>query len=77
LISIAGGFRFDTTKVDASYAACLEVFQEFGLTLESGEFVPEEVPAAIKAYQESLDAAGYQEVLKEAQAQYEAWKTVR
>lgn len=75
--SIASGFRFDTTNVDASYAACQQVFQEFGFALENGGYKPADVDGAIADYQKALDDAGYQDVLKEAQAQYEEWKKVR
>jgi putative aldouronate transport system substrate-binding protein len=75
--SIAAGFRFDSSPVDASYASCQQIFQEFGYTLENGGFAPADVPAAIADYQAALDGAGYQDVLAEAQAQYDAWKAVR
>ncbi len=75
--SIANGFRFDKSNVDAKFAACIQVFNEFGFALENGGYKPEDVPAAIEAYQKALDDAGYQDVLKDAQAQYEEWKKVR
>jgi putative aldouronate transport system substrate-binding protein len=75
--SIADGFRFDTSKVDAEYAACQQVFNEFGFALENGGFAPGDVAGAIKDYQAALDDAGFQKVLAEAQSQYEAWKQVR
>jgi putative aldouronate transport system substrate-binding protein len=75
--SKADGFRFDKSKVDAKYAACQQVFNEFGFSLENGGYKPADVAAAIKKYQAALDDAGYQDVLKEASAQYEEWKKVR
>lgn len=75
--SIANGFRFDKSKVDAKYAACQQVFNEFGFALENGGYKPGDVDKAITDYQKALDNAGYQDVLKEAQQQYETWKSVR
>jgi putative aldouronate transport system substrate-binding protein len=75
--SVAAGFRFDKSSVDAEYSACVQVFNEFGFALENGGFAPDDVPGAIKDYQQALDDAGYQTVLTEAQKQYEEWKTTR
>ncbi len=75
--SVAAGFRFDKSSVDAEYAACVQVFNEFGFALENGGYSPDDVDAAIADYQAALDDAGYQKVLTEAQKQYDAWKAVR
>lgn len=75
--SVACGFRFDNSAVDVKYAACQQVFEEFGRTMELGGYAPADVPAAIVSYQKALDDAGYQDVLAEAQKQYDAWKKVR
>lgn len=75
--SCASGFRFDKTPVEGAYTACTNVFDEFGFVLENGGYKASEVAQAIKDYQAALDEAGYQEVLAEAQAQYEAWKATR
>jgi putative aldouronate transport system substrate-binding protein len=75
--SVAAGFRFDKTNVDAEYSACVQVFNEYGFILENGGFAPADVPDAIQAYQQALDDAGYQKILEEAQKQYEEWKTTR
>lgn len=75
--SIANGFRFDKSNVDAKYAACQQIFNEFGFALENGGISPGDVKGVIADYQNALDGAGYQDVLKEAQTQYEAWKSVR
>ena len=72
--SCAAGFRFDKTPVEASYAACQSVFDQYGFVLENGGVAPEDVQATIDEYQAALDEAGYQEVLAEFQAQYDAWK---
>ncbi|MCR5108544.1 MAG: ABC transporter substrate-binding protein [Lachnospiraceae bacterium] len=73
-VSSAAGFRFDKTPVEASYAACQSVFEEYGFPLENGGIAAADVEATIAAYQEALDAAGYQDVLAEFQSQYDAWK---
>lgn len=72
--SIASGFRFDKTNIESQYAACLNVFDEFGFPLQNGGSNPADVENQIAAYQKALDEAGYQEILKEAQQQYTDWK---
>ena len=74
LTSCAAGFRFYKTPVDAAYTACANLFAQYGFPLENGAIAPEDVDAYIAEYQAALDAAGYQEVLSEFAAQYEAWK---
>lgn len=74
--SPANGFRFDHTSVDAQYTACLNLLNEYGKSLELGAIVPGDVDAQIADYQKALDTAGYQDVLAEAQKQYEEWKGV-
>ena len=72
--SKAAGFRFDKSKVEDKYTACLSVFDQYGFILENGGFSEKEVEGKLAEYQKALDAAGYQDVLKEAQTQYDAWK---
>ncbi|MCQ2081891.1 MAG: ABC transporter substrate-binding protein [Lachnospiraceae bacterium] len=72
--SCAAGFRFDKTPVEASYAACQSVFEQYGFVLENGGVKPADVQSTIDKYQEELDAAGYQDVIAEFQKQYDAWK---
>ncbi len=72
--SCASGFRFDKTKVEAQYAACLNVYDQYGFVLENGGYAVSEIDSIIETYQKALDEAGYQDILKEAQAQYDAWK---
>lgn len=72
--SCAAGFRFDKAPVASQHAACQNVFEEWGYALETGAFAVDDVPAAIEDYQTALDEAGYQDVLAEYTAQYEAWK---
>ena len=72
--SCASGFRFDKTKVEAEYAACLNVYDQYGFVLENGGYASSEIDSIIAEYQKALDEAGYQKILEEAQAQYDAWK---
>jgi len=72
--SCAAGFRFDPSPVEAQYTACMNVFDEYGFILENGGVAPADVESTIEAYQAALDEAGYQDVLAEFTAQYDAWK---
>ena len=72
--SVASGFRFDKTPVEAQYTACGNVYDQYGFVLELGGFPSADVKATIEAYNTALDEAGYQDVLAEFQAQYDAWK---
>ncbi|HCM91908.1 MAG TPA: hypothetical protein DIS78_05015, partial [Lachnospiraceae bacterium] len=72
--SPAAGFRFDKTPVEAQFAACQSVFDEYGFVLENGGVAPGDVESTIEAYQAALDEAGYQDILAEFQSQYNAWK---
>ncbi|MCR5509676.1 MAG: ABC transporter substrate-binding protein [Lachnospiraceae bacterium] len=72
--SPAAGFRFDPSPVEAQYTACMNVFDEYGFILENGGVAAADVESTIEAYQAALDEAGYQDVLAEFTAQYDAWK---
>ncbi len=72
--SVAAGFRFDKSPVEAAYEACKGLFAQYGFPLETGAIAPDDVDAYIAEYQAALDAAGYQDVFAEFTAQYNAWK---
>ncbi len=72
--SCAAGFRFDKSPVEAEYAACQNVFNTYGFSLENGGVPAADVESTIEKYQAALDEAGYQKVLAEFQKQYDAWK---
>jgi len=72
--SVAAGFRFDKTPVEAQYTACANLFEQYGFALENGAVPADAVEDYIAQYQADLDGAGYQDVLAEFQAQYDAWK---
>lgn len=72
--SCAAGFRFNKGPVEAKFKACQNLFDEYGHPLENGAFAVADVDKTIAAYQAALDEAGYQDVLAEFQAQYDAWK---
>ena len=72
--SSAAGFRFDKTDVEAKYTACLNVFDQYGYILENGGYASADIDSTLDEYQAALDEAGYQDVLTEAQTQYNDWK---
>jgi len=73
--SCAAGFRFDKTPVEAQFTACQTVNNEYGFALEHGiAGASSDIDSLIAEYQAALDDAGYQDVLKEFQTQYENWK---
>ncbi|MGN0168937.1 MAG: ABC transporter substrate-binding protein [Acetatifactor sp.] len=72
--SCAAGFRLDKTPVEAQFSACQNVFETYGFPLENGGIASADVEATIAAYQAALDEAGYQDILAEFKAQYDAWK---
>lgn len=73
-VSAAAGFRFDKSAVADKYAACQNVFNEYGFALENGGYSSDSIEDTIAQYQAALDEAGYQDVLAEFQAQYDDWK---
>ncbi|MDE7285191.1 MAG: ABC transporter substrate-binding protein [Lachnospiraceae bacterium] len=73
--SCAAGFRFDATPVEAQYAACNNVFDQYGRVLEVGGYASADVASVIEEYNKALDEAGYQDVLAEFSNQYETWKS--
>ena len=75
--SCAAGFRFDKSDVEAEYSACVNVFDQYGFVLENGGYASADVDSVIDEYQSALDEAGYQDVLKEAQKQYDEWKAAK
>ncbi len=74
VISCANGFQFDKTPVEDKYAACQNVFEQYGFMLENGGVAEADVESTLAAYQAALDEAGFQDVLAEFQSQYDAWK---
>ncbi len=64
------GFTFDTTNVADQVANCNEVWNRYKWELCNGVAEPE---AEIAAMNKELDAAGFQDVLAEAQAQVNAF----
>jgi putative aldouronate transport system substrate-binding protein len=72
--SPAAGFRFDKTPVEDKYTACANLFEQYGFVLENGGVPADQVDDFIAEYQAALDEAGYQDVLAEFTAQYDAWK---
>lgn len=73
-LSCAAGFRFDKKPVEAEYAACENIFNQYGFVLENGSVEVADIDKAIDEYQMALNYAGYQKVLAEFQKQYDEWK---
>ena len=73
-VSCAAGFRFDREPVAAQYAACQNVFDQYGFALENGAIPVADVQSTIDAYYAALNEAGYQDVVAEFVKQYDAWK---
>ena len=72
--SCAAGFRFNKEPVAAQFSACQNVFETYGFPLENGGYPASEVEATIDAYYAALNEAGFQDVVAEFVAQYDAWK---
>ena len=74
--SCAAGFRFDHSDeaIDAILAACENLNTTYGKKLETGAYGEAAVDATIDEYLAALDEAGYQDLLAEAQRQYNEWK---
>jgi putative aldouronate transport system substrate-binding protein len=72
--TVASGFRPNKAPVEAQWSACTGVFDEYGKSLELGVYGSADVDAMIAEFQAKLDENGYQDILKEYQAQFEAWK---
>lgn len=75
--SCAAGFRFNAAPVEAQFAACNNVYDQYGFVLELGGYASTDVEKIIAEYNAKLDEAGYQEVLAEFSKQYEAWKAAK
>ncbi len=76
-VSVAAGFRFDKGPVESKYDACREVFRNYGFQLETGAIPADAVEDYIAEYQDMLDAAGYQDVLKAFKKQFSDWLAAR
>ena len=72
--SIANGFRFDYSPVEAEWAACTSLYDQYGYVLEEGGYKAADAEATLEKFRSELDAAGYQDVLAEVTRQYDAWK---
>ena len=69
--SLCLGFTPDLTEVNDKYASCKAAFKEYGILLSMGCVDPDEY---LKSFRDALTAAGVEDVVKEIQAQYTAWK---
>ena len=71
LISIGAGFSFDPTPVEAEFAACTSIYNEYAKALGNGP--TGDVDKKLKEFNDKLYAAGLQKVMDEKQAQLDAW----
>ena len=69
--SPALGFVFDTTNVTDQLANCTEIWKRYKSELLTGTIEPE---AAVAEMMEEMRAAGFDEIVTEAQTQIDAWK---
>ena len=67
-------FNADAAGLTDKVAACIDKFNTYGFSLELGGYAEGQVDATIEEYQNELDGAGYQDILKAAQEQYSEWK---
>lgn len=69
--SPALGFVFDTTNVTDQLANCTEIWSRYKAELLTGTVEPE---AAVAEMMTEMRAAGFDEIMTEAQTQLDAWK---
>jgi len=67
--SVLLGFTLDTSKIESELANCRAVYEKYKSELFTGAKEPRELVKTIRA---ELDAAGYEKVLAETQAQLDA-----
>lgn len=67
--SVLLGFTLDTTKIETEVANCNAVYQKYRSELLTGAKDPREL---VKTLRSELDAAGFQTIMTEAQAQIDA-----
>lgn len=68
------GFNFDYSNVDAEYNQVNEIYQEYKWILENGMENPE---FALNEMLEEMERGGLDLILREEQAQYDAWQKNR
>lgn len=71
IASPALGFNFNTSEVSDQLAACKAIWEENKAQLLTGTADPDEL---IPSIMEQMRAAGFDEIVAEAQAQINAWK---
>lgn len=68
--SIAMGFTFDRTNVEAEVTACTNVVKQYAYGLEVGAV---DVDTVLPEFQQALKDAGIDKIVAEKQAQLDAW----
>ena len=64
------GFAFDTSNVADKLTACIEVYNRYKAELLTGTLDPEE---QVSAMMEEMRAAGFDDIVAEAQSQIDAY----
>lgn len=72
--SVLLGFTFDTTKVDDQLVNCSSIWERYKGELTTGTVDPK---VAVPAMLEELNAAGFQDIITEAQAQVDAFMATK
>ncbi|MBB5266047.1 putative aldouronate transport system substrate-binding protein [Catenibacillus scindens] len=70
-VPVCFGFKFDSTSVMNQITACLNVYEKYVPALLCGSLNPDET---IPILNEEMEKAGIQDIVKEKQAQFDAWK---
>lgn len=68
------GFYFDTTPVLDQISKCTEIFGRYAGEILTGTVDPEDEAKGVGAMMKEMRAAGYDEIVAEAQKQIDAWK---
>ena len=69
-MSRAMGFTWDATNVKTEIAACTNVLNQYRMSLECGMVDPNSI---LPEFQKALEDAGIDKIIKEKQAQLDAW----
>ena len=75
--SVLLGFSFDSTKVQDQISSCVEIYNRYKGEIMTGTVDPTDETRGVPAMMKEMRAAGFDEIVTEAQAQIDAWKAVK
>ena len=75
--SVLLGFSFDSTKVQDQISSCVEIYNRYKGEIMTGTVDPTDETRGVPAMMKEMRAAGFDEIVAEAQAQIDAWKAVK